>query len=152
MSTVAVAGVRQNKVILEDEAIDWNISDYDPYARTKKFCEHLLRELLPDIPLTIFRPSIVLGDSRQEKTTQFDMVQAFAFLASLTMLPLRPEDRLDIVNVDFVSQAVTHIHQKKNPRFDTYNLSSGIKSQTCRQITDASVSYTHLPLPTNREV
>lgn len=141
VSTVAVAGMRQNKVIVEDEAIDWNISDYDPYARTKKFCEHLLRELLPDIPLTIFRPSIVLGDSRQARTTQFDMVQAFAFLASLTMLPLRPKDRLDIVNVDFVSQAVTHIHQKENPCFDTYNLSSGIKSQTCRQITDALSTF-----------
>ena len=137
VSTVAVAGMRQNQVIAEDEAIDWNISDYDPYARTKKFCEHLIRELLPDIPLTIFRPSIVLGDSRQEKTTQFDMVQAFAFLAGLTMLPLRPADRLDIVNVNFVAQAITQIHQKENPCFDTYHLSSGIKSQTCQQITDA---------------
>src|SRR3990172_119259 len=60
VSTVAVAGHHHNEVVREDEAIDWNRSDYDPYARTKKFCEHMIRELLPEVPRTIFRPSIVL--------------------------------------------------------------------------------------------
>ncbi|HSU89623.1 MAG TPA: SDR family oxidoreductase, partial [Terriglobia bacterium] len=40
VSTVAVAGKRSNEVVTEDRSIDWNRSDYDPYARTKKFCEH----------------------------------------------------------------------------------------------------------------
>src|SRR5580692_8715245 len=65
VSTVAVAGVRSHEVVSEDSAIDWDRSDYDPYARTKKFCEHMVRELLPDVPRTVFRPSIVLGDSRR---------------------------------------------------------------------------------------
>ena len=125
ISTVAVAGFRQDEVVEEEQAIDWNRSDYDPYARTKKFCEHLIRELLPETPLTIFRPSIVLGDSRRAETTQFDMVQAFAFLAGLPLLPLRAGDRLDIVNVDFVAEAVATLHQKESPGFDTYHLSSG---------------------------
>ena len=68
VSTVAVAGQRSNEVVTEDESIDWDRSDYDPYARTKKFCEHMMRQLLPDVPLTIFRPSIVLGDSRYPET------------------------------------------------------------------------------------
>ena len=63
------------KLVTEDRSIEWERSDYDPYARTKKFCEHMVRELLPDVPLTIFRPSIVLGDSRYPETTQFDMVR-----------------------------------------------------------------------------
>src|ERR1700682_3839663 len=81
VSTVAVAGVRSHEVVTEDASIDWNRSDYDPYARTKKFCEHMVRELLPEVPRTVFRPSIVLGDSRRAETTQFDMVRAFVFLA-----------------------------------------------------------------------
>src|SRR6202045_1873750 len=48
VSTVAVAGHRANEVVQEDTAIDWNRSDYDPYARTKKFCEHMGHELLHD--------------------------------------------------------------------------------------------------------
>jgi thioester reductase-like protein len=137
VSTVAVAGKRQNEIVTEDHAIEWDRSDYDPYARTKKFCEHMTRVLLPDTPKTIFRPSIVLGDSRRAETTQFDMVKAFVFLAGLPALPFRPNDKVDIVNVDFVADAIATLHQKEQPRFDTYHLSSGTSSQTFRELTTA---------------
>src|SRR5438552_11713036 len=135
VSTVAVAGTRQDEVVREDEAIDWARSDYDPYARTKKFCEHMIREFLPEVPRTIFRPSIVLGDSRYAQTTQFDMVKAFVFLASLPVLPFRSEDKIDIVNVDFVAESIVTLHQKPRPDHDIYHLSSGVNSQTFRQLT-----------------
>ena len=135
VSTVAVAGKRQDEVVTEDNSIDWNRSDYDPYARTKKFCEHMIRQLLPDAPKTIFRPSIVLGDSRRPETTQFDMVQAFVFLAGLPVLPLRSKDRVDIVNVDYVADAIATLHVKEHTQHDTYHLSSGRESQTFKQIT-----------------
>ena len=137
VSTVAVAGHRQDEVVAEDQAVDWNRSDYDPYARTKKFSEHMVREMLPDVPFTIFRPSIILGDSRHGETTQFDMVRAFVFLARLPVLPFRPEDRLDIVNVDFVAGSISAIHQKPKPAHDAYHLSSGTASQTYRDLTKA---------------
>jgi thioester reductase-like protein len=137
VSTVAVAGHRQDEVVTEDESIDWGRSDYDPYARTKKFCEHMIRQLLPDTPKTIFRPSIVLGDSRYPQTTQFDMVKAFVFLAGLAVLPFRPNDKIDIVNVDFVADAIATLHQKADPQYDTYHLSSGTDSQTFRELTTA---------------
>src|SRR6266853_6825019 len=135
VSTVAVAGRRSNEVVTEDQSIDWDRSDYDPYARTKKFCEHMMRVLLPDTPKTVFRPSIVLGDSRYPETTQFEMVRAFVFLAGLPVLPFRPTDKVDIVNVDFVADAIAALHQKDQPRQDTYHLSSGAESQTFRQLT-----------------
>ena len=137
VSTVAVAGKRSNEVVTEDRAIDWDRSDYDPYARTKKFCEHMMRVLLPDTPKTVFRPSIVLGDSRYPETTQFDMVKAFVFLAGLPVLPFRSTDKIDIVNVDFVAEAISTLHQKDQPLYDTYHLSSGTDSQTFRQLTTA---------------
>src|SRR6202022_5162557 len=133
VSTVAVAGRRSNEVVTEDRSIDWDRSDYDPYARTKKFCEYMTRVLLPDTPKTVFRPSIVLGDSRHAETTQFDMVKAFVFLAGLPVLPFRPTDKIDIVNVDFVAEAIATLHQKETPKCDTYHLSSGLDSQTFRE-------------------
>jgi len=137
VSTVAVAGRRSHELVTEDKSIEWDRSDYDPYARTKKFCEHMMRVLLPDTPKTVFRPSIVLGDSRYPQTTQFDMVRSFVFLAGLPALPFRPTDRIDIVNVDFVADAIAMLHQKDQPRYDTYHLSSGIDSQTFKQLTTA---------------
>ncbi len=137
VSTVAVAGARSHEVVTEDASIDWNRSDYDPYARTKKFCEHMVRELLSEIPRTVFRPSIVLGDSRRAETTQFDMVRAFVFLAGLPVLPFRPEDRIDIVPVDYVAESVVALHQKQEPLHEIYHLSSGTGSETFGQLTRA---------------
>jgi len=148
VSTVAVAGHRKNETVGEDQAVDWGRPDYDPYARTKKFCEHMIRELLTDVPRTIFRPSIVLGHSRRAATTQFDMVRAFVFLASLPVLPFRPDDRIDIVPVDFVADSIVRLHQKEKPNYEIYHLSSGTKSQTFRQLTDhlAKAQGTRRPL------
>jgi thioester reductase-like protein len=140
VSTVAVAGKRQNEVVKEDESIDWSRSDYDPYARTKKFGEHMVHQLLPDVPRTIFRPAIVMGDSRRAETSQFDMVQAFDTLARLPVLPLRPDDRIDIVPADYVGGAIVKIHQKAEPSFGIYHLSAGTGAQTYREITTALAS------------
>jgi len=137
VSTVAVAGKRKNEVVTEDNAIDWARSDYDPYARTKKFCEHMANQLLPDVPKTIFRPAIIMGDSRRAETSQFDMVQAFHVLAQMPVLPLRPEDKIDIVPANYVGKAIVAIHQKAEPAHGIYHLSSGTGSQTYHELTDA---------------
>ncbi len=136
ISTVAVCGERQDEVVREDNIVDWDRSDYDPYARTKKFCEHMLHELLPDVPSTVLRPSIVLGDSRFPQTTQFDMVRAFVMLAQLRVLPFKPDWRLDIVPADYVSKAIVQIHQTERPKYDSYNLSSGTAALTFREVVE----------------
>ncbi|MEO6727147.1 MAG: SDR family oxidoreductase [Blastocatellia bacterium] len=148
VSTVAICGHRSNQIVQEDESLDWNRSDYDPYARTKKFCEHMVAELLHDVPHMVFRPSIILGDSRRPETTQFDMVRAFVFLAGLPLLPFRPTDKLDIVNVDFVSESIVTIHQKEKPNHDIYHLSSGVESQTFKELTAALAQVQHKSGPT----
>ena len=137
VSTVAVAGKRMNEVVTEDAAIDWERPDYDPYARTKKFGEHMIQQLLADVPHTIFRPAIVLGDSRKPETSQFEMVQAFDMLVRLPVLPLRSKDKIDIVPANYVSKAIVAIHQKEAPSHGIYHLSSGTGSQTYRELTDA---------------
>lgn len=137
VSTVAVSGEVNHQLIREDQAIDWNKSDYDPYSRTKKFCEHMVHELLPEVPITVFRPSTVLGDSRFPQTTQFDMVRAFVFLAKLPVLPLHEAWRMDIVPADYVGAGVVAVHMQDKPEFDAYNLSTGEASPTYREIVDA---------------
>ena len=97
----------------------------------------MVHQLLPDVPRTIFRPAIVMGDSRRTETSQFDMVQAFDVLARLPVLPLRPNDRIDIVPANYVAKAIVTIHQKPAPAHGIYHLSSGEGSQTYREITTA---------------
>ena len=151
ISTVAVAGHRHGEVVAEERIIDWDRSDYDPYARTKKFCEHMAHELLPDVDVRVFRPSIVLGDSRFPETTQFDMVRAFVFLAKLPVLPFGADWRVDIVPADYVAEAVVAIHQKDAPRYESYNLSAGEASltyaQACRALEEAGIGVRHRFVP-----
>jgi thioester reductase-like protein len=128
ISTVAVAGRRQDEVVTEDRSVEWDRSDFDPYARTKKFCEHMVEELLPEVSRLVFRPSIVLGDSRFPETTQFDMVRSFVFLAQLPLLPFESTSKLDIVPADYVSRAIVEIHQSERPKHGIYHLSSGTGS------------------------
>ena len=136
VSTVAVAGEREHEVVQEDRAIDWERRDYDPYGRTKKFCEHMVRKLLPEVPKTFLRPSIVMGDSRFAATSQFDMVRAFCVLADMPVLPFGPEGRVDIVNADWVGKAIAELHM--NPvDHEIFHLSAGESSHTIGEITDA---------------
>jgi len=134
VSTTAVTGECKNQIIHEDEAIDWNKSDWDPYSRTKKFCEHMVHELLPDVPVTVFRPSTVLGDSRFAQTTQFDMVRAFVFFAKLPVLPLEGHWRYDFVPADYVGAGIVAVHMQDKPEHGAYNLSSGVASPTFRDV------------------
>lgn len=137
VSTVAVAGKRAKQTVHEDDAARWDLPDWDPYARTKKFAEHLATTLLEGASVVIARPSIVLGDSRRGATTQFDMVHAFVRLAQSPLLPFDPAARLDIVPADFVADALVALHQAERPRHRLYHLSAGETSPSFRAITDA---------------
>jgi nucleoside-diphosphate-sugar epimerase len=137
VSTVAVCGKRWKELVQEDESIDWSRSDYDPYGRTKKFAEHMVTTLLPDVQRVFLRPSIVMGDSRFPQTTQFDMVRAFCELAQMPVVPLKGDTRLDIVNADWVGEAIATLHLEQKPKFERYHLSSGTQARTAGDIASA---------------
>ena len=143
VSTVAVAGKRRSEIVTEDGTVEWDRSDYDPYARTKKFCEHMLHELMPETDSIVFRPSTVLGDSRFPETTQFDMVRAFVWLSQLPVLPFDPDWRMDIVPANYVGEAIYKIHMKDKPKYDAYSLSSGTMSLTFEQVTSSLEAAGH---------
>ena len=137
VSTTAIAGTRDGENVAEDDALRWELSDYDPYGRTKKFCEHMVAELLPEVSHVAFRPSTVLGDSRFPETTQFDMVRAFVWLSYLPVVPLAGHWKMDIVPADYVSDGLLSVHLHDGPVESAYHLSSGVDSPTYREITTA---------------
>ncbi len=137
VSTVAVAGDRPRAIVTEDEPLDWSRKDFNPYTRTKKLCEHMVRELLPDVSCLFLRPSSVIGDSRFPQTTQFDMVRAVCVLTDLPWLPLSRDVRLDIVNADWVGASIAELHVREDLSEDTYHLSAGTESRTLGEIAEA---------------
>ena len=134
VSTAAIAGHRSHEVLTEDQTLDWERSDYDTYARTKKFVEHMCDELLPDVQRVVYRPTTIMGDSRHPRTTAFDMTRAFATLADLPIVPMDGRARVDIANVDWVSKVISTVFLQDKPAHDAYSLSSGVASNTADEI------------------
>ncbi len=112
-STAYVSGDRQG-VVLEDE-LDQHQRFYNPYERSKFEAEKLVRRAMVDLPATVYRPSIVVGDSR---TGEIDRLAGPYYLAiPLVVSPLSvplplPGDGvapLNVVPVDFVVNAALSI-------------------------------------------
>ncbi len=116
-STAYVSGDRTG-VILEDE-LAMGQRFHNAYEQTKFQAELLVRRAQADIPATIYRPSIVVGDSRTGEIDRFEGAYALAILlvASPLAVPLPlPGDAvapLNVVPVDFVVDAAIAI--SRNP-------------------------------------
>ena len=108
-STAYVSGDRIG-VILEDE-LAMGQRFHNAYEDSKFQAELLVRRAQADLPATIFRPSIVVGDSRTGEIDRFTGPYALAILlvASPLSVPLPlPGDAvapLNVVPVDFVVDA-----------------------------------------------
>jgi thioester reductase-like protein len=112
-STAFVSGTRVG-VILEDElAVGQRF--HNTYEETKYQAELLVRRAQSELPATVLRPSIVVGDSRTGEIDRFDGPYALAILlvASPLAVPLPlPGDAvapLNVVPVDFVVDAAVSI-------------------------------------------
>ena len=105
-------------VILEDE-LAMGQRFHNAYEESKYQAELLVRRVMGDLPATVYRPSIVVGDSRTGEIDRFEGPYAMAILlvASPVGVPLPlPGDALaplNVVPVDFVVDAVTSI--ARNP-------------------------------------
>ncbi len=110
-STAYVSGDRRG-VILEEE-LDAGQRFHDAYERSKFEGERLVRQAMPELPATVYRPTIVVGDSQTGEVDRFDGPYYLAILlvASPMRVPL-PGDGvapLNVVPVDFVVDAALAI-------------------------------------------
>ncbi|WP_242345326.1 SDR family oxidoreductase [Anaeromyxobacter terrae] len=116
-STALVSGDREG-VILEDE-LAMGQRFHDAYEESKYEAELLVRRAQADLPATIYRPSIVVGDSRTGEIDRFEGPYALAILlvASPLAVPLPLPGAgaapLNVVPIDFVVEASLSI--ARNP-------------------------------------
>ncbi len=112
-STAYVSGDRVG-VILEDE-LAMGQRFHNAYEETKYQAELLVRRAQSSLPATIYRPSIVVGDSRTGEIDRFEGPYALAILlvASPLAVPLPLPGNavapLNVVPVDFVVEAARSI-------------------------------------------
>jgi thioester reductase-like protein len=115
-STALVSGDRSG-VILEDE-LAMGQRFHNAYEESKHQAELLVRRAQAELPVTIYRPSIVVGDSRTGEIDRFEGPYALAILlvASPLAVPLLPAGGaapLNVVPIDFVVEAALSL--ARNP-------------------------------------
>lgn len=113
MSTSVVSGSRVG-VIAEDE-LDEKQRFRNPYERTKFEAEKLVQRAKSMLPISVYRPGIVVGDSKTGEVDRFDGPYYLAILLVLSPvavplpLPGSAVAPLNVVPVDFVIDAMVHI-------------------------------------------
>jgi len=110
ISTAYVCGNREG-VIFEDET-DKGCCFSNGYEQSKWEAEQFVRSLMSQIPITIFRPSIIVGDSQTGRIATFNVLYPplkFLCLGTKIPLPGRSKVSLDVIPVDYAAQAILQI-------------------------------------------
>ncbi len=154
ISTAYVCGDREGTI--SEEELECGQQFVNTYERTKLESEKFIRESMGELPLVVFRPSIVVGDSKTGRTTAFNVLYAplkLIYHRVVDTLPGGPHIPLDIVPVDFVTAAINHICLKRTDGIGkTYHLTAGgDRATTTGEIVDLAVSYFN-HIDTNRHI
>ncbi len=100
------------------------------YEETKHLAEvEVRRRMAAGLPATIYRPSVVVGDSRTGETQKFDgpyfIIQWLLRQRKYAVLPIAGDPTMTRVNVvprDFVLDAVDHLSTHPNSAGRTYHI------------------------------
>ncbi len=138
VSTAYVCGLREGRVLESD--VDLGQTAGNVYEKTKLQAEMLVRTADFLDPPTIYRPSIIVGDSQTGYTTTYHgfyaplklahtMVSKVARGATagdliVAALGIKKGDRKNFVPVDWVSAVMCHIHGRPEFHGTTYHVTS----------------------------
>jgi len=156
IGTSSVSG-RRTGLILEEE-LEAGQEFFNTYECSKCESERLVRNSAGRLPVVIVRPSIVIGDTRTGATTLFNAVYIPLRLLHrglLRAVPGSPEVLLDLVPVDWVSEATLRIMSGEASVGGAFHLTAGpARATRLGDLIDSAVRYfdAHDPLDLPRSV
>lgn len=150
-STAFVAGNRSG-VVFEHELMEGQ-RFRNAFEKSKADAEVLARASMKKLPITIVRPSILVGDSETGEVDRFDgpylLVNAIVNAPANTAVPLPGKGRfpLPVVPADFVVRAARHLARHPAAVGGTYHLVDG-QPLTARDFFHAVADAAGQPRPT----
>ena len=110
VSTCYISGKRTGDILETD--LEHNAGFRNNYEETKYLAEIEVERLKATLPVTIYRPSVVVGDSQTGETTKYDGIYYLVHYLRKAPILLRimnvgnNDVRLNLVPVDFVVDAI----------------------------------------------
>ncbi len=131
IGTAYVAGRRTGTV--NENELDEGQGHNNTYEESKFEAEKLVRERFGELPVTILRPSIVICDSRTGRASDFNgFYRALRMYRHgfLKVLPGDPSTPMDLVPVDYVTEAAYTISRFADSICECYHLAAGPDNPT----------------------
>lgn len=97
------------------------------YTESKIECERRLRAELPELPLVVARPSIIVGDTRYGCAPSPSIFWVFRMARALGQFTCTLDDRVDVVPADYCADALLHLLDKPVLAHDLYHVSAGLQ-------------------------
>jgi thioester reductase-like protein len=147
VSTAYVAGTYEGRFAECD--LDVGQGFNNSYEQSKFEAEQLVRSR-PEIPATIMRPSIVVGDRRSGWTAAFNVLywplRAFA-RGLFEAVPAVSSAPVDVVSIDYVADAIYELCEGAGGIGETYHLTAGAQASTIGEIAQMASGYFRRPAP-----
>lgn len=125
-STAFVCGAREGVILEED--LEQGQTFRSTFERTRFTAELDVRRARLDLPITVYRPSLVVGDSRTGEMDSLDgpwiFLQAVARNPDRlpTILPSATHFPFNVVPVDYVAQAMHYLSLRPDTAGKTFHL------------------------------
>ncbi len=123
VSTAYVAGGRKGTVAEGDLTDRFGFSNH--YELTKFEAESLIRDAGKELPVSVFRPGMVVGDSRDGAVKTFNTIYfplRLYLTGKLKFLPIDPAMKINMVPGDYVSEAIVKLTFDPQAAGQTFHL------------------------------
>jgi thioester reductase-like protein len=146
ISTAYVAG--EHVGCFSEDDLDVGQSFRNAYEQSKFEAEHLVADAR--LPVTVLRPSIVVGERESGWTQSFNVLywplRAFS-RGAYVALPARRDAPVDVVSVDYVADAIFALSQAPEAEGSTYHLTAGSDATTVGELVALAAAYFRRPAP-----
>jgi long-chain acyl-CoA synthetase len=148
VSTAYVAGEHTGR--FNEDDLDVGQGFRNAYERSKFEAECLVARWRTRIPITVMRPSIIVGERGSGWTASFNVLywplRAFARGAYLA-LPARRDAPVDVVSVDYVADAIFALSQAPEAEGSTYHLTAGASVSSVGELVELATAFFERPAP-----
>lgn len=136
VSTAYISGTRTG--VLQEDELDVGQSYFNAYEQSKMEAEQLVRQSMDQLPATIYRPSMIIGESGTGKIRNFFGCYEFLKLVNkgkVSAFPAKGDIRPDLVPIDYVADGLLFLAGYPQAQGRTFHLAAGpARSLTIEQI------------------
>ncbi len=127
--------------VLENDLLNEDAEHVVPYTASKANAERALRTVLPPDVLVIARPSIIVGDTVHGCASSQSIFWVFLMAQKLGCFTTEPNDRIDIIPVDYAASALLFLARKSELGFSAYHISAGLDRSNNFVEIDAALAH-----------